>query len=497
MATLSIAAVLAEAARRYPDKTAVIAGAERLAFPDLWRDARRVGQGLVDRGVQPGDRIALLAPNVLDFIRGYYGILACGGVVVPVPTLLKPAEVAYVVQNSGSRFVLTHHSYAAVADEACADSTAQPLRIDELAAGPEALPTYLPRGAEDPAVIFYTSGTTGRPKGAVITHLNLITVINAYGFDANGVYDSDIVLGALPLFHAFGQVGALNATFRIGATLVLQERFDAAEALVLMGREKVTNFLGVPTMYVHLLNAAKTVEILPTTLRVCSSGGASLPVAVLEEFESTFGTTIFEGYGLSETSPTACLNQRRFGARPGSVGHPIWGVEVEIADDLIEDAIVLKDTGELGEVVVRGPNVFSGYLDDPAATAEVLVDGWFRTGDIGRKDEDGFLWIVDRKKDLIIRGGFNVYPREVEEVLMRHPGVSQVAVLGIPDPTCGEEVCAVIVPTDGTGIDPDDLIAWSRTRLGSHKYPRRIEVFDSLPLGPTHKILKRELKALL
>ncbi len=203
---------------------------------------------------------------------------------------------------------------------------------------------------------------------------------------------------------------------------------------------------------------------------------------------------MFEGYGLSETSPTATVNQPWFGTRAGTVGHPIWGVEVEIADETVDDRIELMPDGELGEIVVRGHNVFAGYLDNPAATAEAVVDGWFRTGDIGRKDEQGFISIVDRKKDLIIRGGFNVYPREVEEVLMRYPGVVQVAVIGVPDQRYGEEVCAVVVPTSPGTVDADALVDWAREQLGRHKYPRRVEVVDALPLGPTHKVLKRELR---
>jgi long-chain acyl-CoA synthetase len=248
-------------------------------------------------------------------------------------------------------------------------------------------------------------------------------------------------------------------------------------------------------MFVQLLAAATEAAALPR-LRDCVSGGASLPVAVLERFESTFATTVYEGYGLSETSPTASVNQPWFGTRAGTVGHPIWGVEVEIADETVDDRIELLPAGRLGEIVVRGHNVFAGYLDDPAATADAVVEGWFRTGDIGSRDEEGFITIVDRKKDLIIRGGFNVYPREVEEVLHRHPGVAQVAVIGVPDDEQGEEVCAVVVPAV-PDLDGDEVVAWARERLGGHKYPRRVEVLDALPMGPSHKILKRELRARL
>jgi long-chain acyl-CoA synthetase len=494
MTSLSLAAVLAEPARRTPDKLAVVEGDLRLSYADLWRDARRCATALAARGVGPGARVGLLAPNVVDFVRAYYGILAAGGVVVPVPTLLNGDEAAYLLGHSGAQLLLHSAHFAEIGAHAAGAAGVTTLPVEGLGDGAEPLPAYVTRQAEDPAVIFYTSGTTGRPKGAVLTHLNLVMNATANAFDANPFYRDDIVMGCLPLFHTFGQSVSMNSTFRVGATLLLQPRFDAAAAIDLMHREGATLFFGVPTMYVQLLEAAPAAAQLPR-LRDCISGGASLPVAVLEQFEKAFGTTVFEGYGLSETSPTATVNQPWFGTRAGTVGHPIWGVDVEVADESIDDRVILLADGELGEIVVRGHNVFAGYLDDPGATAQTVVDGWFRTGDIGRKDEEGFISIVDRKKDLIIRGGFNVYPREVEEVLMRYPGVAQVAVIGVPDPEKGEEVCAVVVPTRPDAVDATALQEWSREQLGRHKYPRRVEVVDVLPLGPTHKVLKRELRA--
>ncbi|MFP5252626.1 MAG: long-chain-fatty-acid--CoA ligase [Actinomycetes bacterium] len=493
MTSLSLAAVLAEPARRTPDKLALVEGELRLGYADLWRDARRYAAALIEAGVRPGSRVGLLAPNVADFVRAYYGILAAGGVVVPVPTLLNGEEAAYILSHSGAQLLLHEAGYATIAAHAASVAGVETHALEDFAEGVEPLPTYTVREAEDPAVIFYTSGTTGRPKGAVLTHLNLVLNATANAFDANPFLRDDIVMGCLPLFHTFGQSVSMNSTFRVGATLLLQPRFDAAAAIELMHREGATLFFGVPTMYVQLLEAASTAAALPR-LRDCVSGGASLPVAVLEKFEGVFDTTVFEGYGLSETSPTATVNQPWFGTRPGTVGHPIWGVEVEIADETVDDRVLLLEPGELGEIVIRGHNVFAGYLDNPAATAEAVVDGWFRTGDIGRKDADGFISIVDRKKDLIIRGGFNVYPREVEEVLARHPAVAQVAVIGVPDAEKGEEVCAVVVPAAGAEPDVEALTAWAREQLGKHKYPRRMEIVESLPMGPTHKVLKRELR---
>jgi long-chain acyl-CoA synthetase len=487
-ATLSLAAVLAEAARRYPDKVAVIDGDQRITYAQLWREARAMAAGLVAQGVRPGDAVALICPNVAGFPRAYYGILAAGGVVVPVHLLLTPSEVAYVLQDSGATLAVCHPSVTGLASQ----TGIRVVSPSDLEGDP--LPSYLSRVPEDPAVIFYTSGTTGQPKGAVLTHLNLVMNATVNVFDANDARPTDIVLGCLPLFHTFGQTVGMNGTFRLGATLVLLARFTGEAALDLMVRENVNVMHAVPTMYIALLEAAQSRDTLPQ-LRFGISGGASLPVAVLEKFSEAFSTTLYEGYGLSETSPTATTNQPHFGTRPGTIGHPIWGVEVEIARAEVEDRIEFLPDGELGEIVIRGHNVFAGYLNRPSATAEAMVDGWFRSGDLGRKDSDGFISIVDRKKDLIIRGGFNVYPREVEEVLARHPAVAQVAVIGLPHISLGEEICAVVVPA--SPIDEAELLAWCQERLGRHKYPRRFHFTEELPLGPSHKVLKRELRKML
>jgi long-chain acyl-CoA synthetase len=504
MTTLSLATVLAESARRHSDKIAVVDGDVRVTYAGLWDQARAYAAGLAELAIQPGDTVALLAPNVVEFPRAYYGALALGAVVVPVHLLLTADEAAYVLRDSRADILVCHTSQLAMGAEAAKQAgiplvTVGPVppeaagtvrRLEDVSAGVEPLRSYVSRDAEDTAVVFYTSGTTGEPKGALLTHLNLVMNATVNAFDCHDVRSDDVALGCLPLFHTFGQTVSMNTTFRIGATLVLLPRFTGDAAIELMLREDVTTFHGVPTMYIALVEAAARHERLPR-LRLCISGGASLPVAVLERFNAAFSTTIFEGYGLSETSPTATVNQPRFGTRPGTVGHPIWGVEVEIARPELDDRIELVPAGELGEIVIRGHNVFAGYLGRPEATAEALVDGWFRTGDLGTKDDEGFITIVDRKKDLIIRGGFNVYPREVEEVIARHPAVSQVAVIGVPDEVHGEEICAVVV---ADGVAGDELIDWSRERLGRHKYPRRVHFVDQLPLGPSHKVLKRELR---
>ncbi|QLJ03802.1 long-chain fatty acid--CoA ligase [Streptomyces sp. NEAU-sy36] len=498
MATLSVAAILAENARRRPAKTALVEGDRRLSFGAAWQAALAQAGALTGLGIRPGDRVALMAPNTAEFPLAYYAIAAAGGVVVPVHLLLSAGEVEHVLKDSGASLLLVHPAQAGTG-RAAADAVGVRVvtlgeEFDRLAAEAEPPASYATRAADDPAVILYTSGTTGVPKGAVLSHFNLVMNATVCAFDANDIRSDDIALGALPLFHAFGQTVSLNSTWRAGATLVLLPRFDAARAIELMVKEDVNTFHGVPTMFVALAGAAADADVLPE-LRVCISGGASLPVAVLERFEAAFGARIYEGYGLSETSPTATVNQPVFGTKVGTIGHPLWGVDAEIARAEVEGRIELLPPGELGEVVIRGHNVFSGYLGRPEATEEALVDGWFRTGDLGTKDEQGFLRIVDRKKDVIIRGGYNVYPREVEEVLVRHPAVAQVAVIGLPDELHGEEVCAVVVPVPGAAPDAAALTEWSKEHLGRHKYPRRVEFTDELPLGPSMKVLKRELRA--
>ncbi|MHB1551607.1 MAG: AMP-binding protein, partial [Vulcanimicrobiaceae bacterium] len=352
---------------------------------------------------------------------------------------------------------------------------------------------FVRRGPLDDAVVLYTSGTTGKPKGAVLSHLNMIMNATVSAFDLFGLRDDDVFLGCLPLFHSFGQTCVMNTAFRVGATVVLMPRYDGAAALDLLIKERITVFVGVPTMYISLLDAARTDPRRPE-LQIAVSGGASLPQTVLEAFEKTFGLPIYEGYGLSETSPVASFNQRDLGRKPGTVGRGVWGVDLGIAKADLEGRIELLPCGELGEVVIRGHDVFKGYLNNPEATAAVMVDGWFRSGDLGTQDADGFITIVDRKKDMVLRGGYNVYPREVEEVLLRHPAIAQVAVIGLPDPLHGEEVCAVVVlAPDANETGAEEIIAWSQQNLARYKYPRRVEFVEAFPLGPSGKVLKREL----
>jgi long-chain acyl-CoA synthetase len=490
---LSLASVLHESALRHADAVAAIEGPRSATFAELWELALARAGALREAGVAPGDRVALLAHNTIDFVTAYYGILARGAVVVPVAPMLVRGEIAHLLGDSGAALALAGDDLADLLGPAAREAGVPHLALGDAAAlaAPEDGLTL--RHPFDPAVIFSTSGTTAQPKGAVLTHLNLTMNAFVNAFIHNAMAPGEVTFACLPLFHIFGQTVALNATLLAGARVVLQPRFEPVEALELMGRHRVTAFLGVPTMYIALLAAVREGAPVPR-LRLCLAGGAPLPDAVREAFDATFGVRIQEGYGLSETSPVATVNQPELGLVPHSVGQPIWGVQVGVAEAEVEDRVLLREPGDVGEIVIRGHNVFAGYHGRPEATAAALVDGWFRTGDLGTVDAAGTVRLVDRKKDIILRGGFTVGPREIEEMLSRHPGVEQVAVVGIPHPTHGEEILAVVVPT-APPPDADALLAWAAERLAAHKRPRLVTFVDELPLGPSRKVLKRELRA--
>ncbi|MEO7126531.1 MAG: long-chain fatty acid--CoA ligase [Nakamurella sp.] len=503
---MTLSSILAESALRYPDREAVIMGDTRITYRQLWDETRRYAAVLRDQGVGPGDTVALLMPNVPDFPRVYYAALSLGAIVVPVHALLVAPEIAYVLRNSGAK-VLVVAVQLMDAGAKGAKTAGVPVlatmgtipgyedvpRLDLLAASATPIDTYVQREPDDPAVVLYTSGTTGSPKGAVLSHLNM--TMNAI-VTATSVIDmrtEDKLMAALPLFHSFGQTVVMNAAFFVGAGIVLMPRFEPGLALAMLVEEEITIFAGVPTMYIALLSAARADPRRPA-LRICASGGSALPVAVIDKFKQIFDVDIYEGYGLSETSPVATFNQKVYGRKAGSIGKAVWGTDAAIALAEVEDRIEFTPAGEIGEIVLRGHHIFSGYLGNPEATKLAKVDGWFRTGDLGRVDEDGFFYIVDRKKDMILRGGFNVYPREVEEVLATHPGVAQVAVVGFPDDLHGEEICAVVVRSpEGASLTAEELIDWSKENLGRYKYPRRVEFVKEMPLGPSGKVLKREL----
>ena len=490
----NLAALLLDSAAAHADRTAVRQDGTALGYAELDDLSARCVGLLRDRGVRPGDRVGLAMPNVLDFPVAYYGILRAGAVVVPMNPLLKAREVAFALRDSGARLVLTSPLSAAEVARAAAETDtdyllAEPGAFHALLRTMPPLSGCVDRAEDDLAVILYTSGTTGTPKGAELTHRNLLsntatTVETLFHAGAE-----DVLFGGLPLFHAFGQTCALNTAVAAGATLTLLPRFEAARALEILSRDAVTVFLGVPTMFTALLQAELPEGFDASRLRLAVSGGAALPVEVLHGFEERFGVPVLEGYGLSETSPVAAFNPPDRPRKPGSIGLPVRGVELR----LVTGSGVQAAPGDIGEIAVRGENVMAGYHNRPQDTATVLQDGWLRTGDLARVDEESYYFIVDRKKDMIIRGGYNVYPREIEEVLYQHPAVGEAAVVGVPHRLHGEEVAAVVCLKPGARASAEEIRDYVRERVAAYKYPRVVRFAEILPKGPTGKILKREI----
>jgi len=492
--SLNLAETITRSAERHPDRPALRLGDTELTYAELDRDSARLATLLRDNGVEQGDRVAIMLPNVPQFPISYYGILRAGGIVVPMNVLLKKREISFFLEDSGARLLLAWHGFTEEARAGAEQASAELIEVEPAAfsktlEGMEVAPGLADTDESDTAVILYTSGTTGQPKGAELTHLNLSLNAEIVADTLTEVGPEDVVLGALPQFHSFGQTATLNASLREGACVVMLPRFDPGDALEAMQRERVTVFQGVPTMYGAMLNHPGREGFDTSSLDNCMTGGAAMPVEVMRGFEEAFDCKILEGYGLSETSPVACSNRPDRERKPGSIGVPVRGVEMQIVD---EDDNPLP-TGEPGEVVIRGHNIMKGYWKRPDATAEAMRGGWFHSGDIGRTDEDGYFYIVDRKKDLIIRGGYNVFPREVEEVLYEHPAVREAAVVGIPDDSLGEEVGAAVVLRDGASASAEDLSQHVKSELAAYKYPRQVWFLDELPKGPTGKILKREI----
>ncbi len=495
----SLTSVLERAVADHADRPAVRLDDLVLSYAELGDAAARATALLSSLGVAPGDRVGIMLPNVPAFPIAYFGALGAGGIVVPMNPLLKSREVAYYLGDSGAKVLFAWHAAAGEAAKGAAEAGARVIEVtDPRLAGPLAglaPATARARRADgDDAVILYTSGTTGRPKGAELTHANLVRNAELTAETLLNSSPDDVVMGCLPLFHVFGLTCGLNATVIAGSTLTLLPRFDPGKALEIIGRDRVTIFEGVPTMYAAMLHhTADQPDV--TSLRLCVSGGAAMPVEILRGFEAAFGCVILEGYGLSETSPVASFNHPDKVRKPGSIGTPIAGVEMRVVDDA--GAEVPRD--QIGEIVIRGHNVMKGYWGNPEATAEAMRGGgeagggWFRTGDLAKVDEDGYYYIVDRKKDLIIRGGYNVYPREIEEMFYEHPDVAEVAVIGIPHDELGEEIGAAVKLKPGATATPADLRAFARERVAAYKYPRHIWIVDDLPKGPSGKILRREV----
>lgn len=514
--------MLEQHARRRPDAEALVLGDRRVSYGALDAMANRIAGALIAGGIARGDHVALSCPNLPYFPAAYFGILKAGAVVVPLNVLLRPREIAYHLRDSDAKILfcfegtpelpMAEAARTAVAvvpscrkivvlpkNPGAPPSIEDTQTLEEFTAGqPDTFETRA-SSPDDTAVILYTSGTTGQPKGAELTHLNMVMNAMASAEMCSTADDAGRHATAvtLPLFHATAQTAQMNAYLHLGGTLALLPRFDPAALLALIARERITHWIGVPTMYWALLDYSRQnaidVSKAAASLKLAVSGGAPMPVELMKDFEQAFGVRIVEGYGLSETAPVATFNHLDRPAKPGTVGQPLFNVDIRCVDDRGEPVA----TGEPGEVVIRGHNVMKGYYKRPDATAEAVRDGWFYTGDIGILDADGYLSIVDRKKDMILRGGFNVYPRELEEVLMTHPAVSLAAVIGVPDSRLGEEVKAFIVKKPGPvgeAVTEDDLRAWCQEQFAAYKYPRLFEFRTELPTSATGKILKRELR---
>jgi len=490
--TTTLVTLLAESATRVPQRPALVFRDRRLGYADLLAQALAQGTALVRMGIRPGDRVALMAPNTPEFAVGYFGILAAGAVVVPLNPLFKAEEVAYVLADSEARMALGLQAGGGILQTASALLPARPtvVWLDGGGKCDDAPPAgAIPRTSGDLAVCLYTSGTTGRPKGAMLTHSNLLANIQSFQ-QVLQVTEDEIFLAVLPLFHAYGATALLLEPLSIGATVVLEPRFVPDLILRTLVEQRVTIFMGVPSMFAVLAGLPPRTAGL-ARLRFCISGGAPLPPAVLEAFEARHGVRIYEGYGPTECSPVLTVNPLSDARKIGSVGPALPGVTLRIADEAGRSL----PPGEVGEVVARGPNVMQGYLNRPEETAEVLRDGWYHTGDLGRMDADGYLYIVDRKKDLILVGGLNVYPREVELALEGHPAVAEAAVIGVPDPLRGEVVKALVIPRSGEAPAAADLIQWCRQRLANYKVPRTIDLVSDFPRTITGKVLKAELRS--
>jgi long-chain acyl-CoA synthetase len=492
----NIATDLTTTAQRTPEQSAIRIDGSGVGYAQLHAMAAQVAGQLRAAGIEPGDRVAIILPNVPAFPVVFYGILLAGGVVVPMNPLLKSGEIDYFFTDSGAKLAFVWPDFVTEATKGAERSGTTIIECSALGPVEGSLPDGEPitvpteREDDDDALILYTSGTTGRPKGAQLTHSNIHLNARRSALDIQHTTADDVLMGCLPLFHVFGLVVGLHAAVVGGASLALIPRFDPEKAVEVIEKERVTIMLGVPTMYAAILNHPRSDGMDASSLRTCCSGGSAMPHEVQKAFEDKFGCVILEGYGLSETSPVASFNMPDRERKPGTIGVAIPGCEMKLVG--LDGQDVGPGEG-VGEIAIRGDNIMKGYWQNPEATAEAIPDGWFRSGDLATVDEDGYYTIVDRKKDMILRGGMNVYPREVEEVLYSHPDVLEAAVVAVPDDLLGEEVGAAVALRPGATATLEDVQAYVKEQIAAYKYPRHIWAVPELPKGPTGKILRREV----
>ncbi len=504
--SFNLAIMLRESANAHPEKPLVHINELTFTYAQVDEISGRVASALLATGLERGDKVAVQLPNLPQFLFTYFGILKAGLVMVPLNPLLRAPEVQYHLEDSDAKVLVTFEMFAEEAVKGASQVDGVTTYVVNMPGNdqrPEGTKHYdelyfaddtrdiVPLSADETAVLLYTSGTTGKPKGAELTHFQLFMNCTVAG-ELFGFRDDDIGLAVLPLFHVFGLSSVLNTAVRYGGTIVLVPRFELEPVVDAIEQHRCTIFSGVPTMYFGLLKMDLTGRDL-SSLRVGVSGGAAIPGEVIKAFEEKFpGVVILEGYGLSESASTTTFNVNAEQRKVLSIGKPIWGVEVKVVDD--DDKELPSGEENVGEIVIRGHNIMKGYYKKPEATAEAFRNGWFHTGDLAYRDEDGYFFIVDRKKDLIIRGGYNVYPREIEEVLYANPNIAEAAVIGKSDEKLGEEVVAVVTLKEGASCSPEDVIAYCKEQLAAYKYPREVRIVDALPMGPTGKILKKELR---
>ena len=501
---MNLALLLENSAERVPGRIAIRFEGQEITFGELNRRVQAFASGLSSLGLAYGDTCILMMQSSLDFVIAYYSLARMGVAIVPVNFLYKSHELSHIFQDSGAKGFIGMHPFLEEPGKVMADLPDLSLRV---ASGVETDSGFVPYKKvleigedsgvfpvcpvkeDDTAAIIYTSGTTGLPKGAMLTHSNLAGNAMTVA-DMRVTFPDDVIIGVLPLYHIFGQTSALNASIYLGLTLHLFRQFDPEQVLDLIESEESTILFAVPTMLNRLIHARGGAGPVRSSLRFCVSGGSSLPVEILRRFEGLFKTKIYEGYGLSECSPVCVENPFGKKTKPGSIGVPIPGFEARIMDSSGSEVA----TEQIGELVVKGPGVMKGYLNRPVETAEAIVDGWLHTGDLARMDSEGYIFIVDRKKDMIIRGGYNIYPREIEELLFQHPAVVEAAVYGIPDQDLGEEVAVDVVLRPGARITGDEIRLFVKEQVAPYKYPRVVRIVEDLPKSHTGKVLKRELR---
>ncbi len=501
---MQLGELVARAAAQNPNKTAIIFKDQKMTYGELNARVNKVANGLRQLGVKRGDRVALYIHNLPQFVEAFYGVQVCGATVIPMNVMYKAGEIQYIMNDAGVKAIITlapfYPNVQAIRDSVPSLENAVVLGAEPLPgallwhqafAGQSEQATPEPGDEDDVAVILYTSGTTGKPKGAMLTHKNLISNIQQVGqLTRLGVTSDDIVWLGLPMFHSYALSVGMNSCVYYGSTMDIMERFDPTASLEMIQNNKDSILLAAPPMYVAWVNHPAVGSYDLSSLRVVSSGAAALPVAVLEKFHQLTGVEIMEGYGLTETAPVATSNGAGPVTKPGSIGPAIPDMEIKIFDENDQEVPV----GEVGELVCRGPNVMKGYFNKPEANEEAFRNGWFHTGDMAKVDEDGYYYIVDRKKDMILVSGFNVYPREVEEVLYHHPKIADAAVVQSPDEYQGESVLAFVVLKQGQTATEQEIIDYCRNEIAVFKCPRRVEFRTELPKNMTGKVLRRELR---